>query len=330
MRISFKFLIIKLIRMIALLLGMALLIYVLAYYSPIDPVQAYLGSDSNATPEQVENLKQQWGLNEPMIKQFLSWLSSLLRGDFGTSRLYRQPVLDIISVAFKNSLILMLVSWSISGVIGYILGVIAAFRRDKFIDQFIRFYSYVLESVPSNIMGLILLIIFGVGLKIFPVGLSTPIGILSEEVTLLQRIHHFILPCLTLTFLGVASTTLHTRRQVIEVLNSEYVMFAKARGENKWEIFKYHIFKNSLSSAIILKFAGFSELFGGSALAENVFAYYGLGSVMTQAGLKGDLPLLLGAAVFSSMFVFVGNQIADFLSIILNPKMRNQIWKIKN
>ncbi|MDK4501316.1 ABC transporter permease [Fusobacterium necrophorum] len=312
---------IRFLRMIALLLGLALLIFILAYFSPIDPIQAYLAQDANVTPEQVANLREHWGLDKPLYQQFFRWLSSILQGDFGISRLYHAPVLSIVKQAFLNSFMLMMVSWIFSGVLGFILGSLAAFHHGGKIDRFIRWYSYTLVSVPANVMGLVLLIIFGVWFRIFPVGLSSPIGILYENVTFLQRLHHFILPALTLTFLGIAYSTMHTRRLMITVLNSDYVLFAKARGDDSWQIFKKHVFKNSVIPVTIVQFAGFGELFGGSALAENVFAYHGLGSVMTQAGLKGDLPLLLGTALISSLFVFCGNTIADVLSEILDPRI---------
>lgn len=312
---------VRFLRMLALLIGLTFLIFILAHFSPIDPVQAYLGADTYATSEQIENLREHWGLNKPLHEQFLRWLFSILQGDLGVSRLYHAPVLKIVKEAFLNSFILMMVSWGLSGVLGFILGCLAAFNHEKKIDKIIRWYSYTLVSVPSNVMGLLLLIVFGLWLKIFPVGLSTPVGILSTNVTFFERVHHFILPCLTLTFLRIAYSTMHTRRLMIAVLSSEYVLFARARGDNSWQILRKHVFKNSIIPLIIVQFAGFGELFGGSALAESVFAYYGLGTIMIEAGLKGDLPLLLGTALISSLFVFCGNMTADILSEVLDPRI---------
>lgn len=319
--------VIRIIRMLALFLGLVLLTFSLAHFSPIDPIQAYLGADSHASPEQIEALKAQWGLDKPFYQQFFKWIFSLLKGDFGNSRLYHRPVIDVVGEAFINSFVLMMVSWLFSGVLGYVLGVLAAFHRGKLLDRIIRWYSYILVSVPANMMGLFLLVVLGVLLKLFPIGLSAPVGILSKEVTFAQKLHHFILPCLTLSLLGVAYAAMHTRRQVIAVLGSEYILFAKARGFTKWELFTKHTFKNSVIPVLIVQFAGFSELFGGSALAENVFAYHGLGSVMTQAGLKGDLPLLLGAIIISSLFVFFGNMLADLLSEKADPRIVEAIYE---
>lgn len=309
-------------RMMLLILGLAILTFTLSYLSPIDPVQAYLGATEIVTPEQVARIEEQWGVNKPITEQFFHWISSLLSGDFGVSRLYRAPVIDVVMRAFTNSLILMMTSWVLSGLIGYALGVIAAFRSGKVLDKIIKTYCYILASIPSNVVGLIFLVVFGVLLKLFPIGLSSPIGILSTEVTLAQRLHHFVLPCITLSLLGIANVAMHTREETKKVLDSEYVLFAKTRGENNWEIFTNHCIRNTIIPILMLQFSYFSELFGGSALAEIVFAYHGLGSVMTQAGLKGDLPLLLGTILISSLFVFFGNFTADILAQVVDPRVR--------
>ncbi|MDD7392509.1 MAG: ABC transporter permease [Fusobacterium gastrosuis] len=320
-----KFIVIKIIRMMALFLGLTLLTFALSQLSPIDPINAYLGADSNASPEQILALRKQWGLDKSFIEQFFHWIESLSSGDFGRSHLYKAPVIEVISNAFKNSFFLMIISWILSGIIGYILGTIAAFKKNTKIDNFIKLYSYTLASTPSNVLGIILLIIFSVWIPLFPVGLSSPIGVYDTDVNLVERIYHFILPCLTLSFLGIANVAMHTREEMLEVLDSEYILFAKTCGENNWELFKNHCFRNTVIPILMIQFSYFSELFGGSALAEVIFAYHGLGSVMTQAGLGGDLPLLLGSVIISSLFVFCGNLIADILLVIFDPRIGREV-----
>ena len=122
--------------------------------------------------------------------------------------------------------------------------------------------------------------------------------------------------------MSFANIALHTRQKLIDVMNSEYVLFARARGESKWEIFKRHGFRNILLPAITLQFASFAELFGGSVLAENVFSYPGLGSAVSAAGLNSDLPLLLGVTLFSALFVCVGNMIANLLYGLIDPQIK--------
>lgn len=317
-----KSIVIRLIRVVTLLIGLSILTFSLIHLSPMDPINAYIAGDSSASPEQIEKLKQYWGLDKSPVEQYFSWAGALLQGDFGISKLYRSPVIDIIKDRFLTSLALMGAAWIFSGIIGYFLGMAAALNRGKTIDTIIKWYSYTLVSTPIFWMGLLLLIVFAVRLQWFPVGLAVPGGMLESDVRFMDRVHHFVLPALTLSILGVANVAMHTREKMIDIQNTEYVLFAKARGESKWQIFQNHGFRNSIIPAISLQFAYFGELFGGSMLAEQVFAYPGLGSTLTTAGLRGDLPLMVGIILISSLFVFAGNLIADILNKVVDPRMK--------
>ena len=147
-------------------------------------------------------------------------------------------------------------------------------------------------------------------------------GKLSSEVTFGDRLYHLILPVFTLTIVSISHITLFTRQKLIEIMNSDYVLFARARGETQKQMIDRHVMRNIALPAITVQFASFSELFGGMALAETVFAYPGIGTATTAAALKGDVPLLLGIALFSALFVFTGNLIANILYGVLDPRLR--------
>jgi peptide/nickel transport system permease protein len=168
----------------------------------------------------------------------------------------------------------------------------------------------------------VFLLVFSVGLGWFPLGFSTPIGVLNSEVTLWQRLHHLILPALTLSLMSFANIALHTRQKLVDVLESEYVLFARARGESAGTILRRHGLRNILLPALTLQFASFAELFGGSVLAETVFSYPGLGSAVAAAGLNSDVPLLLGITLFSTLFVCTGNLIANLLYGVVDPQIK--------
>ncbi|KAA9027041.1 ABC transporter permease [Niallia endozanthoxylica] len=309
--------------MATLLVAICFISFLLIKNSPIDPIQAYIGADMlKVGPEQREKIAEYWGLNQPILVQFFNWGSALLTGDMGTSMIYRQPVSEVISERFFHSIVLMLTAWILSGVIGFIMGVVAAMKKDTWIDRLIKWYCYLLASTPTFWMGLLVLIIFSVWLGWFPVGLGVPAGVLAEDVTIGDQIKHLILPAMTLSIVGVGNVALHTRQKLIDVLASEYVLFARARGERGIILFWRHGLRNIAIPAITLQFAGFSELFGGAVLAEQVFSYPGLGQATVEAGLRGDVPLLLGLVLFSALFVFVGNLIADLIYHLLDPRMR--------
>ena len=245
-----------------------------------------------------------------------------MHGDFGTSFIYRAPVLEVIGEKFRLTLLLMMTAWTLSGAIGFVLGVLAGMYRDSRMDKAIQGFSLLCVSVPVFWLGLLFLMLFAVKLQWFPLALASPIGKLHEEVTLAEQIHHLILPALTLSVTGISSITLQTREKMIEVMGTNYMLFAEARGENLWQRVRRHGLRNILLPAITLQFASFNELFGGAILAETVFSYPGLGSTVTLAGLRGDLALLLGIAVFSAIFIFVGNLIANILYGIVDPQLR--------
>ncbi|MGJ0846155.1 peptide/nickel transport system permease protein [Tissierella praeacuta DSM 18095] len=314
----------KLLRGLTLLLGLSILTFILMKNSPIDPVMASVDYDTSMTPEQYEAIKEYWGLNKPPIGQYFSWLKSILSGNMGISRVHKRLVIEVIKEKALASAALMGVSWTLSGIIGIALGTIAAFNRGKLSDRIIKWFAYLQASVPTFWIGLIFLLIFSVKLGWFPIGISAPIGVIKSEVTILDKIHHLILPALTLSVLGIANVVLHTREKMIDVLNEEYVLFARARGESDFQIFKNHALRNAIVPAITIHFASFGELFGGSILAEQVFSYPGLGSTLTEAGLKSDMPLLLGIIMISAVFVFFGNMIGDIINSRINPYLKQE------
>ncbi|HML89663.1 MAG TPA: ABC transporter permease [Methylomusa anaerophila] len=320
-----RFVIGKFVRIATLLIALCLFSFLLLRYSPIDPVQAYVGVDMlNVGPEQRAKIAEYWGLNKPPLEQFASWGYAVLHGNFGTSMIFRRPVLAVIGERFAASVALMGTAWLVSGIAGFTLGVIAGMRRNTWVDHLVKWYCYTLASTPTFWLGLLFLMVFAVWLGWFPVGMGVPAGVLAQNVTLADRLQHLILPALTLSVLGVANVALHTRQKLLDVLQSDYALFARARGETGFTLFWRHGLRNVALPAITLQLASFSELFGGAVLAEQVFSYPGLGQTIVEAGLRGDVPLLLGIAIFSALFVFSGNLLADIFYRLIDPRITEE------
>jgi len=311
-------------KTILLLRAVSIIAFALVSASPVDPVQQYILGVGPVSAEQRAQLEEYWGVNDPLVERYVNWLQELLHGDFGESLLYRRPVLDIIGERFANSLALMLCAWLFAGVIGFSIGCLMGIHRDRLVDKILKKVCYVLTTVPTFWLGLIFLLIFSVWLGWFPLGFSTPIGMRNEDVTVWQRLYHLFLPALTLSLMSFANIALHTRQKLVDVMESEYVLFAKARGEGKWSLLRRHGLRNILIPALTLQFSSFAELFGGSVLAETVFSYPGLGSAVSAAGLNSDVPLLLGITLFSTLFVCVGNLIANLLYGVVDPQIREE------
>ena len=310
------------IRMLTLVIAVCILSFILVSAPPVDPLQAYVGAESTMSEEAREEVAEYWGLNDPPVERFLTWANNTLHGDLGTSITYNMPVAQVISERFVYSLALILAAWVLSGVIGFAAGILAAVRRGGIFDKCVKTFCLILQSAPVFWFGLLMLTVFSVILGWFPTGQAAPVNKLAEDVTIWDRIYHMILPAVTLSILGISKITLYTRQKLIEIMNSDYMLFARARGESTGQLVARHGLRNIAMPAITLQFASFSELFGGIALAETVFSYPGLGSAVTAAATNGDAPLLIGIAMFSALFVFAGNFIANVLYGIVDPRLK--------
>lgn len=309
-------------RFVTLLIAISIISFVLVSLSPVDPVQQYVGAVPNVSMEQREKIAEYWGLDKSPVERFFLWGNSLLHGDLGTSLIYRRPVLDIIGEKFAASLALMLAAWAIAGILGFTIGCVMGNFHGKWPDRILKKLCLTMCAIPTFWIGIVFLILFSVCLGWFPMGMSVPAGVAAADVTIWQRIHHLILPAFTLSFLSFSGIALHTREKLVDVLESDYVLFARARGESRFSVLKRHGLRNILLPAVTMQFGSFSELFGGSVLAETVFSYPGLGAAAAAAGMGSDVPLLLGITLFSAVFVFVGNLLSNIICSAADPQIR--------
>ena len=307
--------------MLILLFAVSVISFALVELSPIDTVSSYVGENA-VSQELRDSIAEKWGLNDPPVTRYFRWLGNILKGDMGTSITYRRPVIQIITERFKMSLILMGLAWILSGVVGFLLGVLSAAYEGSWLDRLIKVYCLLIQSSPVFWLAMVVLLVFAVALNLFPMGLAVPIGKTMDTVTFGERLYHLCLPVLTLSLTGIANIVLQTREKLVQAKKSDYALFARARGEKRWQFVNRHGIRNILLPAVTMQFASISEIFGGSVLAETVFSYPGLGQATTQAGIKGDIPLLLGIALFSAAFVFFGNLIANILYPIIDPRIR--------
>ena len=312
------------VRMVLLLACVSIAAFFLVSVSPVDPLQANVGQAAlgSMSQEQIDKLNAYWGVGTPPAERFVSWAFDFFRGDMGISLLYRQEVSKVIGAKLSNSLWMLALAWLISGTAGFFLGVLSGMKRGSALDKAVKGYSLLIASTPAFWLALVLLMVFAVWLKVLPIGLSVPIGVEAKSVGLLDRVRHAVLPALTLSITGISNITLHTREKMIDIMESDYVQFARARGESSWSIFKNHGFRNVILPAVTLQFGSISEIFGGSVLVEQIFSYPGLGQAAVTAGIGSDVPLLLGITVISAAIVFGGDLTANLLYGMIDPRIR--------
>lgn len=311
----------RLARLALLLVAVAIGTFALMTASPVDPVDAYVGADlAVVSPEQRAQIEEQWGLDDPPLERFGSWATQMLQGNWGESAVYHQPVTDVIGSRFLASLALMAGAWILSGVLGFVLGIWAGARKGRLADRAITWWSLLVSSAPTFWVALLLLYVFAVNWQVAPVCCAGPIGVPADQVTLMERMAHLMLPMVALSLVGVGQVVLHTRQATIEVLESDHVTYARALGESPRGLIVRRVLRNAAGPAVVLQFASIGELFGGSVLAEQVFSYPGLGQAVTTAALRQDVPLLLGISLVLAVFVFVGNTIGDLVNRRLDPR----------
>lgn len=310
-----------LLRLVLLLFCVTLVAYILVVQTPTDYVQYYVGVGEAVSVEQKEAIQQQLGLDTHPVTAYFQWLSQVLQGNLGQSLLYRKPVVDVIAERLGNSLLLLCSAWVLSGVLGLILGLMMGLYPNKPLDKCFKTLCLVLSSTPTFLVAVFFIFLFSVTLQWFPIGFSAPVGVLAEEVTWLQKLHHMVLPTLTLSSVSCCHIALHTRESTLKVMESEYILFAKSRNISNYTLLRTHALRNLLLPSVTLQFASFSELLGTSVLAETAFSYGGLGNSLVLAGLQGDVPLLLGISLLCATLVFVGNTIANLLALLIDPRV---------
>lgn len=308
-----------LLRLAGLLCLVSVATFVLLSHSPIDPIKAYIGNDLlHVPPEQYARIAVRWGLDQPLWLRYWHWFGRMLQGDLGYSMLYNAPVTEVIGQRFAASSALLAGAWLLSGSLGILLGLCAGRYLNRWPDRLICRLSYLLASLPTFWVGLLLLALFAVHWPLLPVCCAWTPGLAADQVDWALRARHLVLPVATLTLLGVGNIALHTRGRVAEVLASDFIRYARAQGDGGWPMLRFHVLRHALTPALCLQFASLGELIGGSLLAEKVFAYPGLGQATVDAGLRGDIPLLMGIVLFCTLLVFVGNSLAGWLLARIN------------
>ena len=310
-------------KFVLLMFAVSVVTFALVGMSPIDPVQANVGQAAYANMSEAKRaqLASYWGADVPLWERYINWLGSALQGDWGTSLRYNAPVAEVVANRTASTLALMAVAWLLSGVFGLAMGIAAGLNPNTLLDKVVKGYCFVLASTPAFWLGLIMLMVFAVGLGWFPLGFAVPIGKSAADVTVFDALHRMILPAITLSIIGVANIALHTREKTLDIMQSDYIRFAQARGMSKMEAARKHGLRNLVLPAITLQFASISEIFGGSVLVEQVFSYPGLGQAAVTAGIGSDTSLLVAIALVSAAIVFAGNFAANVIYRVVDPRI---------
>ena len=270
-----------------------------------------------ATPEQIAALEIKLGLNRPLAAQYWEWASGFLRGDLGQSLIMDRPVGPIVMEAIGKSLVLAVASMLIVTVLGIFLGVVSAIYVGGLVDHIASLFSYLGISVPEFFWGIVLIVLFAGMLGWLPAS-----GAAAPSDGLGKFLSHLVLPVMTLTLTLLAHVSRMTRSSMLEVMQSQYVKAARARGMPERVVITRHALRNALLSTITVLAADFGFLIGGIVVIETVFAYPGVGRLLIFAIERHDLPMMQAIILLLTLVYTGANLIADLLYAYLNPRIR--------
>ena len=299
-------LIIRLIQTFISLIGMSLLIFILVRASG-DPVD--LMRTSTTTDAEIANIKEQWGLDKSYPEQYWIFLSGMAHGDLGKSLIQRRPVTTMIGEALPNSLSLGLLAFVIGIGMALVLGVLAATRRDSWLDNGVKFIAVLGQALPTFWVGIVAIYIFSVYWQLLPTsGLGGPAN--------------YVLPVLTLAFFLMPGMMRLVRSSMLDVLGSEYVKLARIKGLPERTVIWKHALRNALIAPLTAAGAIFAGLITGAVILETVFAWPGVGRLLVTAVSGRDFPVVQGITIMVALVVLVINLLVDIAYAYVDPRIR--------
>lgn len=308
---------------IPMIVGISLITFVMVNLAPGDPLTAMIPPDmmSEMSPALLDAKRRQLGLDKPMIVRYFIWQGQLLRGNFGFSYLSREPVLKIIWERIPPTLELTFAALVLGTVLGFFMGVIAALKQYSLYDYILSFVSLVGLSIPGFFMALIALFLFVLKFEWFPShGMSSDLG----HFNLWDNLYHLALPASVLGIELLAVSTRYARTAMLEVLKSDYVTTARAKGLAEWVVIGRHAFRNALLPLITISSLRIPLLFGGAIVIEQMFSWPGMGLLTVRAITNVDYPVLMGLTFWVAIIVLVSNLLADVLYAVADPRIRTE------
>jgi peptide/nickel transport system permease protein len=321
------YLIRRLLQMVPLLIGVIFLTFAITNLIPGSPVARLVGDDRGRAmiqAEDVERIKANLGLDQPVHIRYLIWLGNVVRGDLGVSIRASSPVTDLILQKLPNTLVLTGTAFLVSFLVAIPIGAFAAVKRNSWFDHTSTAIAVAGYSIPTFWLALVLLMVLAVkfkewGLPSLPAGGAYD---LRGGGDLADRLRHLILPVFTLAFVQAAYWTRFIRSQMLEALSQDYVRTARAKGIAERLVLMRHSLRNAILPLVTLLGLAIPELFAGALVVEQIFTYPGMGQLAFTAAINKDYPLIMGTVLFASFLVLLGNLLADVAYSAVDPRVR--------
>jgi len=315
----------RLAQAVPLTWGILTITFFISHMAPGDPMDMYLEQQRQrqVDPEIIELLRKKYGLDQPIHIQYVRWLWNVVKGDFGESFRHRRPVLDLIGERIPYTLQLTLLALLFSTSLGIILGIVSAIKQYSALDKGVTLGSLIIYSIPGFWMALMLVLVFSVYLRWLPTSQTRSMDyeFFSLGQKILDRIWHLILPVFVLGVGSAAHKARYVRNRLLEVLNEEYILSARARGlTEKMVIFK-HALRNAMIPLVTILGLHLPALLSGSVLIESIFAWPGMGTLAVSAVGGRDYPVMMATLMISAILTIIGSLLADITYVALDPRV---------
>ncbi|UTW46409.1 ABC transporter permease [bacterium SCSIO 12696] len=301
---------------LVVILLMSFVIYGLIGLMPGDPIDILASEDPTMTPEDVAALRALYHLDVPVYERYLNWLGRALTGELGYSRLFGQPVLDVLGPALVNTLVLMGTTFIVAIAIAIPVGVMAASKPRSVLDYGINLFAFAGISLPSFWLALMLMTLLCVTLGWLPAGGTAPAG-----SSLLEQFRYMVLPMATIVILNVGSYSRFVRASMLEVLRKDYIRTARAKGAGQWRVIWRHGLRNGMIPVVTILALEFGSLFSGALIVETIFSWPGMGKLIFDSIMGNDFNLALTALLLATVLTLLGNLLADICYAKLDPRI---------
>lgn len=311
----------RILKMIPILIIISAIIFGIISMAPGDFVDGK--ANPNMSTEKVEELKEIYGLDKPLPIRYINWLKNAIKGNFGDSLRYKQPVTQVINEHIWNSFLLAVISFVLCLIIAIPIGIISATRQYSIFDKTSTLLSFIGISLPSFFVALISIKIFSLDLGLFPIGGMTTAGSKATGISNFMDIaKHMLLPVVSLTIIQFGSLVRYVRTSMLEVIKQDYIRTARAKGLKEKVVIYKHALRNGLIPIITFVGMTIPSLFAGAIITETIFVWPGIGRIGYEAILNRDYTLLMGFNMFMALMTLIGNLLSDILYAVVDPRIK--------
>ncbi len=310
----------RLVYAIPTLLGISIIVFLITRLSPGDPIRIYTFGALNVTEEDIQGLREHYGLNKPLYEQYATWLVQVLQGDFGKSLQYNRPALPLLLERLPATLQLAVTALGLQLLIGVPFGMIAALKRGTWVDNVIRVLGVVGHAIPTFWIGLLMILLFSVMLRLLPSQGLLTVGHDLWDVP--DRLRHLLMPAFVLALAGIANYSRYLRTETLDVISQDYVRTAHAKGLRERTVIYVHALRNALIPVVTALGGILATLVSGALVVEQVFTWPGVGQFTYAAARSKDYPVIMAGVMVASFLLVISYLLRDVMYAVVDPRIK--------